>query len=188
MKILDRFGLKVFSIIIIVISIFIIGLRFSLIELEIFNNVIEYLTQENIINNFVLGFAIFFILLGIKCLIFNSYSKEEMLTNEGILLKNDKGQLLISKEAIINLTNTVIKSYSSISGLKTKILINEEKKIKIFINLQVSPDVTIKDLTANIQNKIKQKIKNSLDLEIEEINIKINSVEKIPEKQAVNIE
>ena len=188
MKILDRFGLKLFSIIIIVMSVFTIGLRLGWIELEIFNNVIEYLTQENIVNNFVLGFAIFFIMLGIKCLVFNSYSKEEMLTNEGILLKNDKGQLLISKEAIINLANTVIKSYSSIVGLKTKILINAEKQIKIFLNIQVSPDVTIKDLTASIQNKIKQTVKDSLDLEIEEINIKINSVEEISENQTVNIQ
>ena len=80
MKILDRFGLKVFSIIIIVISIFIIGLRFSLIELEIFNNVIEYLTQENIINNFVLGFkfsiSVFLLILifGVLMFLVNIFS------------------------------------------------------------------------------------------------------------------
>lgn len=188
MKILDRFGLKLFSLVIIVLSITALGLVINWFDIEIIKNILEYLTAESIIKNFTLGFAVFLILLGIKCLFFNSYSKEESMANEGILLKNDKGQLLISKEAITNLTTSVIKSYSSIAGLKTKIKIDKEKKITIFLNLQVSPDVTIKELTASIQNKIKETIKSSLDLEIQEINIKINSVGEIVEKTNTNIE
>ena len=46
----------------------------------------------------------------------------------------------------------------------------------VYINLVVSPEAVIKDLSANLQTKIKEKIKNATDLEVKEVNITIKKV------------
>ena len=40
----------------------------------------------------------------------------------------------------------------------------------------VSKNVIIKDLTVNMQNKIKEAIKKTSDLEVKEVNVKIKNI------------
>ena len=44
------------------------------------------------------------------------------------------------------------------------------------IMIQVEPNAVIKDLSNNLQMKIKETIKNSLDLDIKEVNIRIKDI------------
>ena len=52
--------------------------------------------------------------------------------------------------------------------------------LKIFLNIVVSSDVAIKDLSADLQTKIKEKVKETTDLDVKEVNITVKKV--IPEK------
>ena len=78
MKFLDKFNLVLFSIIILVISLIICLLSFGWLELELALDGISFLVKNTVASNVSLGVAIILILLAIKSIFFNSYSKEQM--------------------------------------------------------------------------------------------------------------
>lgn len=51
------------------------------------------------------------------------------------------------------------------------------------MNLNVKENAIIKELSTNLQTKIKETIKNTSDLEVKEVNIKVKNIE--PEKEIV---
>ena len=95
---------------------------------------------------------------------------------DGILLENDNGKLLISRDTIESLSNAVVKSYDSAENVMTKVEVDEESHVKIYITLYVYPDVVIKELSNKLQKNVKDTIKKSLDLEVTEVNIRIKNV------------
>ena len=120
--------------------------------------------------------GIVLILLAIKSIFFNSYSKEQIQNKEGILLENDNGKLLVSKDTIESLSKTIIKNFDSIEASNVRVDVDEQNKISIFITLSVYSEVVIKDLASKIQSNIKEEVKKSLDLEIKEVNIRIKNI------------
>ena len=182
MKGLDRFNLVLFSIIILVISILICFLQFGWININLALDGVSFLVDSSTAGNISLGLAIILILLSIKSIFFNSYSKENQ-GKDGILLENDNGKLLVSRDTIESLTNTVIKSFESAETVMTKVDVDEESHIKIYITLSVYPDVVIKDLSSKLQSNVKDAIKKSLDLDVTEVNIRVKNISVKKEPQ-----
>ena len=58
----------------------------------------------------------------------------------------------------------------------TKVDVDSESKIKIYITLFVNPEAVIKDLSSKLQKDVKDAIKKSLDLEVTEVNIRIKNI------------
>ena len=73
--------------------------------------------------------------------------------------------------------------FDNVRECNTKIDINSENGMKITLLLVVNENVIIKELASNLQNKIKAEIKKVSDLEVQEVNVKI---EKIQETQKSN--
>ncbi len=176
MKFLDRFNLVLFSILILLISLIICLLSFGWLSLDLVLDGIESLVTNVVANNISLGIAIVLILLAIKSIFFNSFSKEKMENKEGILLENDNGKLLVSKDTIESLTNAVVKSFESAESVMTKVDVDSESHVKIYITLFVYPDAIIKELSSKLQANVKETIKKSLDLDVTEVNIRIKNI------------
>lgn len=176
MKILDKFNLVVFSILILIISLTISLLSFGWLSLDLALDGVSFLVKNTIANNISLGISIVLILLAIKSIFFNSYSKEEMQSKEGILLENDNGKLLVSRDTIESLTNAVVKSFESAESVMTKVEVDNESHVKIYITLFVYPDAVIKELSSKLQTNVKETIKKSLDLDVTEVNIRVKNI------------
>lgn len=176
MKFLDKFNLVLFSILILVISLIICLLSFGWLSLELALDGVEFLVTNTIANNVFLGISIILILLAIKSIFFNSFSKEKMESKEGILLENDNGKLLVSKDTIESLTNAVVRSFESAESVMTKVEVDNESHVKIYITLFVYPDAIIKELSSKLQSNVKDTIKKSLDLDVTEVNIRIKNI------------
>lgn len=176
MKFLDKFNLVLFSILILVISLIICLLSFGWLSLELALDGVEFLVTNTIANNISLGISIILILLAIKSIFFNSFSKEKMESKEGILLENDNGKLLVSKDTIESLTNAVVKTFESAESVMTKVEVDNESHVKIYITLFVYPDAIIKELSSKLQANVKETIKKSLDLDVTEVNIRIKNI------------
>ena len=62
----------------------------------------------------------------------------------------------------------------------------------VYVNLEinVNKETIIKDVSTKLQNKIKENVKKATDLEIKEINIKVNDVEReeVPTKEEKKVE
>ena len=93
------------------------------------------------------------------------------------MLENKDGRLLISRDTIENLVNSVVKSFTDAVDVQTKVHLDADNNITVFVSLLVKEEAIIKELSANIQNKIKETVKRSTDLDVNQININIKNIE-----------
>ena len=176
MKFLDRLALAVFSIIIFVLAVLLCLLMFGWFDVELVESALNYLKTNEIATNITIGTSIVLLLRALKSMFFESYSKEEEQSREGILLENDNGKLLVSRDTLENLATSVVKTNNSVENVVSRVILDKDKNLIIFINLQVKPNAIIKDLSSGLQEKIKQTVKDSLGLEVKEVNIKIKNI------------
>jgi uncharacterized alkaline shock family protein YloU len=82
---------------------------------------------------------------------------------------------MISIATLESLVNTVVKQFNSVQEIKTNIKVDNENNVIVLVDLIVMKDVVIKELSLAIQNKIREAIKNTSDLEVKEVNIRIKN-------------
>lgn len=177
MKILERIALILFSIIMLFVSIVSCLVIFNIMELKTIFNFLEDIIENQTVTRVILGFAIVSILLAIKSLFFPSKIKKKQEIKTGVLLENKDGRLLISRDTIENLVNSVVKSFTDAVDVQTKVNLDADNNITVFVSLLVKEKAIIKELSANIQNKIKETVKRSTDLDVNQININIKNIE-----------
>ena len=114
------------------------------------------------------------LLCSIKCIFFDSSEKENKA--QGVLMQNDNGKLLISKPTIENIVKSVVKDFASVEDVSVDIDLDTVNNLIVNVNLVVGKDVIIKEITLNMQNKIKEAIKKTSDLEVKEVNVKIKNI------------
>ena len=177
MKILDRIGL--FSSLMLIISIIVCLMIFGWLSVDLVHELVVMAINDSVSSNIMLGLSIAFILLAIKCIFFDSSSKQEMDYKNGILLENSDGKLLITKDTIENLVNSVVKGFDSAENVTTRVELDNENNVTVFVNLSVKENAVIKELSTNLQTKIKTTIKKTSDLEVKEVNIKVKDIEPV---------
>ena len=196
MKIIDKIILNIYSLIILIESIIVILLIFGWAKIEAIIYIIKDMLNNNIAYNILFGISVVFIILSIKAMLFkNSRDKIDLVETrrkdkmgEGVLIENEDGKLLISKETIERLANSVVNNYDNIQDARTKVIIYNKNEITILIELQILQNTIIKDLNANLQLRIKDIIKEATELEVKEVNIKIKNIINIPQKIEENDE
>lgn len=176
MKVLDKIGLVLFSSIILILSIVLGLLIFGWVDLESANAFIRYILNDSMASNITLGVITVLILLAIKCIFFDSSSKSEAKFEKGVLLENENGKLLVSKETIQNLVSGIVKNYDTTKDIATRVILDKDNSVNIEVTLYVAQDAIIKELSNELQIKIKEVIKKSLDLDVKEVNIKIKNI------------
>lgn len=181
MKIIEKTALVLFSTLMLIISVIFCLLVFGWLDIDFMGEIIATAINDSVSSNILLGLSIVFILLAIRCIFFDSSSKQKNEYKNGILLENSDGRLLITKETIENLVNGVVRGFDSAEDVTTKIELDKDNSVKIYVNLSVRENVIIKELSANLQTKIKDTIKKTSDLEVKEVNIKVKNVEPIKE-------
>ena len=60
---------------------------------------------------------------------------------------------MISKETIENLVDSVARDFESAREITTRVELDKENNVKIFVNLTVNSNAVIKELSANLQNR-----------------------------------
>ena len=181
MKILEKIALIIYSNIILILSIILCLLVFGWLDINLVGNRITSIILGETSSKIVLGVSVVFILLSIKCIFFDSTSKEQIKERQGVLLENESGKLMISKETIENLVNSVALNFQSAEDVTTRIELDKDNNVRVFVNLIVNEEAVIKDLSANLQARIKEKVKAATDLEVKEVNI---TVKKVAPKKA----
>lgn len=188
MKILEKFVLIIYSLLILIISSIICLLIFRVIDIENITKWIELVLTDVSVSIIVLGISIICILLSVKCLFFRSRKQIKKSNATDILLENDSGRLLISKNAIENTVKNIINDATS-SNPETKVTIDIDpaNNLSVYISILLGTDVKVRDFTIGLQMKIKNKIKENFDLEVKQVNIKIDNIERKEEKKEINM-
>lgn len=176
MRLLERLSLIVFSLLILVLSVIICLLTFGIINLSTINVVFLNILNNNTYSKVMLGIALLFILLSLKNIFFGSKQKQGEEYKDGVLLQNDNGKLLISKETLENLVSGIAQSFEGTQNVTTRVVLDKENNISVHITLYIREDAVIKDLSLKLQKRIKEAIKSTSDLDVKEVNIQIKNI------------
>lgn len=185
MKFIEKVTLIIYSNIILILSVIACLLIFGWLDIEIVQGLVKDLLLFGTSSKIILGVSIVFILLSLRCIFFDPTSKQEQKDKQGILLANDNGKLMISKDTIEDLVEAVTKQYKMAKDVTSRVELDKENNVNIFVNLVVSSDTVIKDLSADLQEKIKNKVKETTDLEVKEVNIIVKKA--VQEKQPKSV-
>lgn len=182
MKILEKITLIIYSNIMLILSIILCLLVFGWLDIGLVGDIVTKIIVGGTSSKILLGVSVVFILLSIKCIFFDATSREQIKERQGVLLENESGKLMISKETIENLVNSVALNFQSAEDVNTRVELDKENNVRVFVNLIVNEEAVIKDLSANLQTRIKEKVKTATDLEVKEVNITVKKV--APKQQA----
>ena len=174
MKFLDKLSLKIFSLIILVISIVLMLAMAEIIPLQYITDKIIFVTEGNSHVNITIAVLIICILLSLKGIFFAS--KKEDAGKDGIILENNSGKLVISKESLENLIAAVAKDIPGAETISSKTVLDKNKNLIVYVTTVVSKDVMLKDMSSDLQRRIKESLKRTADLEVKEVNIRIKNV------------
>ena len=87
--------------------------------------------------------------------------------------------MLISKNAIENAAKNIVKESLHLdTDVKVTADIDPANNISIYIAVMLDRALKVRDLTLDLQLKIKNEIKESFGLEVKQVNIKVDSDEK----------
>ena len=181
MKIIEKITLIIYANIILVMAVIECLLVFGWLDIDIVQSLTKTLVVSEVSSKIVLGVSIVCILLSIRCIFFDPTSQKEIKDKQGVLLANENGKLMISKETIENLVEAVTKEYKMAKDVTSRVELDRENNVNIFVNLVIGSDTVIKDLSVDLQNKIKAKVKETTDLDVKEVNITIKKA--VQEKQ-----
>ena len=145
MKIIEKISLIIFANLLLILSVIMCLLIFGWINTEFVFGVITSALNDTVTSNIILGVSIVIILLAIKCIFFDS-SISDREKKDGILLENKEGKLLISKETLETLIASVAKGFEGAESVTSKVMLDKENNVTVFVNLLVHPDAIIKDL------------------------------------------
>ena len=176
MKVLDKIGLVLFSCLVLITSFVLLLTIAGWLDLNLLTDGVEFIVTDNIGAKITAGVSIVFILLAVKCIFLNSDSKSTSSIKDGILLENDNGKLLVSKDTIESLSNAIVKNYETAQNVLTRAELGADGSVSIFVTLFVYPDAIIKDLTVSLQKDIKDVIKKSLDLDVKDVNVRVKNI------------
>ena len=174
MKKLDRVILALFSVLMFLQSILVICIIAGFVRIETVTTFATMAFSGEQTTKIILGLEIVCLLCSIKCIFFDSSEKENKA--QGVLMQNDNGKLLISKPTIENIVKSVVKDFASVEDVSVDIDLDTVNNLIVNVNLVVGKDVIIKEITLNMQNKIKEAIKKTSDLEVKEVNVKIKNI------------
>lgn len=178
MKFIERLVLIIYSYIILLLAVVLCLLVFKWLSFDVVTNIINFIVTDVAASKITLAVCVILMLLSIKCIFFDSSSKEALKESQGILLKNENGQLLITKETLDNMVKSVVYEFDNIKECLPKITVNEQNEIAVTLQIIVDEDVVIKDLASNLQSKVKEEMKRTSDLDVKEVNVKIVNVNK----------
>ena len=184
MKVLDKIALVLFSSIILIMSALLCFMIFGWIQLEVVNIYMQHLLNNQSACNITLGILVVIMLLAVKGIFFSTDSKKDKDKNmdNGILIENENGKLLISRDTIQNLVSGVVTGFENTKDVTSKVILTSDNNINIDVTLFVTQEAIIKDLSAKLQLKIKEVIKQSIDIDIKEVNIKVRNIAPKEEK------
>lgn len=176
MKALDKIGLIIFSCLMLLLSVIVCILIFGWLPMDTAGYVVKAIITDTYASKILLVISVFFILLAIKCIFFSSDENVINGVKDGILLQNTDGKLVISKETLEELVNNIVRGFDSAQNVSSKIVLDDEKNLIVHVILDVKENAVIKELSNNLQTKIKSAIKKSSDLEVKEVNVSIRNL------------
>lgn len=174
----EKFILCLFSIVMIVLSVFFILVSTNMIDVsDLYTVTIEFLVANKL---WVLVIGAIISLLGLVGLFSSSDSSDE--SRSGLAIKNDSGTVFLNKDTFESMIMSVARNYPELVNPKVDVIISEDG-IKANVYSLILPDTIVPTLSSKLQENIKSTVKKQTTVEIKEANVKIKGVYMEPQKK-----
>jgi len=174
MRFLENLFIKLFSLVIFAGSIMMILTGLNIIEYDGITNIVKFLLDSETNKKVTLIFSIISAVVSLKILFTNNGKPKT--GKDGIILENSSGKLIISKESLDNLIFNAAKDIPGADNITSKTYLDLEQNLRVFVTVNITQDVSIKELSTTLQSKIKSAIKQTADLDVSEVNVKIKNI------------
>ena len=173
MKFLERLSIIIFSVIVIIFAGATILISTDIVNISIIEDIFEVLSEHVIATICV---SVLLILWSIANIFFKNSGKYENVN--GVLLENENGTLLITKDSISNLVENVLKKNEEVKDGNVKVELDSNRGVIININATVNDTTVIKEISTKLQENIIKNVKKATDLDVKEVNIKIKNIDQ----------
>lgn len=187
MKFFVKLCLGLFSLIIFVLSVIVILVGLNLISLGMVTGLISEIIYTEIGLKITLICATILLLLSARFIIFKIEKKDETSTKDGIILENNNGKLIISRESLENMISSATKQIDGVGYVNSKTLLDKEHNLLVFVTITVTSGIIVKEVSKQLQVNIKETMKNTADLEVASVSINVKNIvngKNKPEKKA----
>ena len=174
MKLFNRICLAIFSLIILVLTTTIILMSLGVLETKLFTVVLTSLITAKTSLRVTIVISVILFVLSFRFVFFKIEKDDN--TKDGIIMENTNGKLIISKESLENMIYSSAKLINGIEYVTSKTLVDKEHNLLISVTIQVGENVIIKDVSAMLQDKIKETMKNTADLQVGKVIINVKNI------------
>ena len=174
MKFLEKLSLILFSLIMSVISIGLILIMLDVIQISVVTKTISLILKDDFSIKLTIGMAVVVLLLALKCIFFGSEPEDD--GRNGVTLENGAGKLVISKESLENIIANIVKEVQGIEAISSRTILDKNNNLVVYVTTLVSKDMMIKDVSAQIQEKIKEVLSKTADLEVGQVNVRVKNI------------
>lgn len=173
MKYLDRLINFIFSLVILILAIVIIMVSAGFIGYDNVDSWIRLNMFSTANNTTTCIVAIITLIAALKTTVF--LSRMNPKKKNTILVDTNHGKIQIAAETIENTAKTVVKDYEEIKDAQVK-MVKEKRGIKVYMALLVLPNTNIIELSAKVQDEVKEAIEDTTGVKVNNVDIKIKNI------------
>lgn len=173
MRYLDRLINYIFSLIVLIVSIFVVLISTGFIE---YSSISDYL-QNNVFgvenNTLTCIIAIATFCAALKTTMFLSKTSPKKKTV--LMVDTTHGKVQIASETIENTARNVAVSHEEVKDVQVK-MVKDKKGVTVYMALLVFPHTNIIDLSSKVQDKVKEAIQSTTGVKVNNVDIKIKNI------------
>lgn len=187
MRFLDKFISFIFSLVVLVVAIAILIVMIGIegVTPDTLIGILNTYVFADAYKDIVIISAAVTILAALKVTLFNSRFKSKDTTP--ILVDTENGKIEIAQDTIDNTVKSVALSFANIKDVHAKML-KKKEGIKIFAAISVLPEVNIRELTKDLQEKIIKVISETTGVKVLSANIKVKNIYEKVKREAKAVE
>ena len=171
-----------FSVIVLIVSVSFVLTLGGVLDPDLGSNMMQNIMEGEFFSKLLFLVSVALMVLSLKEIAFGKKLEKE--GRDGIVLENETGKLIISKESLENLIAGEAKEIDGTESISSKTFLDPEKNLIVDVNVVVSKDVAIKEISAELQKRIKDVLKRTADLNTKNINIRIKNISNKKSKKS----
>lgn len=172
MKYFDHILIKVFSFIILIITVILLIFGFGFFQLELY----EFLDHFYMSAETRLIYILFLLLLAGLCLRFLLLGTGNGAVSQTINLRTDLGETRISIQALENIASKFVQKVPGVREWQVRLRISEVEGHQYFVKIIVDGEVPLPELTEQIQRELKANVERIAGIEINKVFVMVSDI------------
>ncbi|HOB20142.1 MAG TPA: alkaline shock response membrane anchor protein AmaP [Candidatus Atribacteria bacterium] len=171
MRLFDRVLLSLYTFVIFVLALCLLGISIGLISLDAIADSISSISYGFTFILITSGTALIFIIVSLRLFIAGLIGRKPA---SSLLKETEMGSIRVSVNTLDVLAQKAVRSFSEIKDVKTFILI-ENDGIRVRLKVSTMPDVKMPELTLAIQAKVKEYVEEYSGILVKAVHIYVDN-------------